>query len=86
MRKQALAGLTIACDDPTLSYDPHNSSLQFTDNGSMLYKGYKIGDKGVQASPDGRRQNSGMWHSWIQYPAETPIFFPSVWPASVWLP
>jgi hypothetical protein len=43
----------------TQDYDPQGSSLQFTDNGSMLYKGYKIGDRGV-LTPDGPGPSSGL--------------------------
>jgi len=69
MKRQGSMGLAIACDDPLAVsgsgqfFDPQGSSLQFTDNGSMLYKGYKIGDKGVQTSPDGPGPTSGLSHA-----------------------
>jgi len=69
MKRQGSMGLAIACDDPLAvsgsgqCFDPQGSSLQFTDNGSMLYKGYKIGDKGVQTSPDGPGPTSGLSHA-----------------------
>ena len=41
------------------AFDSQGSSLEFTEKGSILWKGFKIGDKGVMVSPDGARPGSG---------------------------
>ena len=41
------------------AFDSQGSSLEFTEKGSILWKGFKIGDKGVMVSPDGARPSSG---------------------------
>ena len=57
--KRPQDGLNIRTDGGAVD-DGMASSLQFTDNGSMLYRGYKIGDSGVQVSPDGPGPSSGL--------------------------
>lgn len=42
------------------AFDPQGSSLEFTEKGSILWKGFKIGDKGVMAAPDGAPPSSGV--------------------------
>eukprot|EP00802_Teleaulax_amphioxeia_P008969 Tamp_08982.p1 GENE.Tamp_08982~~Tamp_08982.p1 ORF type:complete len:392 (-),score=73.73 Tamp_08982:1070-2140(-) len=52
------------------AFDPQGSSLEFTEKGSILWKGFKIGDKGVMAAPDGAPPSSGITTADINFQEE----------------
>ena len=59
----------IAVGDP-LADQRMESSVEFTDTGSLLHKGYKIGDKGLHTAPDGPVPPSGISTADIQFHEE----------------
>jgi hypothetical protein len=67
---RGLQGLLTSADGTSFEAHEMGSSLQFTEGGSMMYKGFVISDKGVQTSPDGPAPASGITTADITFQEE----------------